>query len=195
MRLGAEALALLPYRVRPGVYDVDSREGRALLNLYAWAPDAHGAPRSVIAWGSRKPQAILGDGRRLEWSPKDATRRWEHGEEPAREVLEAVAVRHALAGLIRSARTTHTHGGDPYGVAVFVRPYLADLWASWVAEHAPEFRDAHRGGLILAHPAAFVEFAEESGVSVDITPAKRRWVAAASVVRRPRRRVARHMEL
>lgn len=188
MNLAAECARLLPYRVRPDVYDVDTRDGLALMNLYAYHPDAHGSPCGVKTWASRKPQVILSDRSRVEWSPKDAVAAMLQGAEPSRSVLEAVAIRFTAREVIRRAKAGHSQAADRFALVAFRSPEFDELVSRWLETlpNAPDFIETESGGLRIRNGHTLEPFIESQGVAVDVLVLRGSWRPANEVIVRRR---------
>jgi len=184
--LGLEALRLLPYRIRPGVYGMDSREGATLLNLYAYAPGAEGWPAAVRTHRDRKPTVFRsGEGHGTRWSPKEAVRRLQAGEEPAPAVVEALAMRWALLPLLKACRASASQGADPYGYVSIHTPGLDELAMQWIEEHGrPEVQQCRNTGVwFMGDREPWVEHIAEVA-RMEVRVVRNRWGGAAHVVRR-----------
>jgi hypothetical protein len=188
MNLAAECARLLPYRVRPDVYDVDTRDGLALMNLYAYHPDAHGSPCGVKTWASRKPQVILSDRSRVEWSPKDAVAAMLKGAEPNRSVLEAIAIRFTAREVIRRAKAGHSQAADRFALVALRAPQFDELVARWLETlpNAPDFIETESGGLRIRNGHTIEPFIESERVRVDVVVLRGSWRPANEVIVRRR---------
>lgn len=166
MQIDVEALRLYPYRLRPGVHDADTRDGRLLMALYAWSEEAAEAPAvcGVRTDPSRRPVAVLADGRRVEWSPKVAAQRWADEAEPCRAAQEAAAYRVACAPQIKAARAGHSASGDWNAWVVWKRPNFAGLVAGWLERTQPEWGDDDGGDVLwLMNAWSLAEYVELRG--------------------------------
>ena len=181
-----EAMVLLPRRIRPGVHDVDTRPGRLLLDLYSRTPQAHddtGWPCAVITWATRRPQVILDDGERIEWSPREAADAVIEGTPRDDYAAAAIAWRFTLARLIKGVREASSDASNPYAYVSFHRPTFGEL----VAQHTsldldPTWVDLE-GQAHIVREDAWSSYAAEHG-RAEVMVMRRQWVGASQGVRR-----------
>ncbi len=165
MQIDVAALRLYPYRLRPGVHDADTRDGRLLMALYAWAPNAADAPGvcGVRTDPSRRPVVLLADGRKVEWSPKAAAQRWAAEVEPCRAAQEAAAYRVACAPQIKAAKAGHSASGDWNAWVAWKRPDFTGLVAEWLERTQPEWGDDGGDVLWVVNGSSLAEYVELRG--------------------------------
>jgi len=182
-----EAMVLLPRRIRPGVHDVDTRPGRLLLDLYSRTPqalDGAGWPCAVITWATRRPQVILDDGQRIEWSPREAADAVIEGTPRDDDAAAAIAWRFTLARLIKRTREASSDASNPYAYVSFHRPTFGELVEQHTASATGEdvWVDL-QGQAHIVREDAWSSYAAEHG-RAEVMVMRRRWAGASDVVRR-----------
>ena len=189
--LDIHALRLVGDVTAAGVYDADTRLGRALMRLACYDERLAGVwPCGVLLRAGYEPEIIGPDGKRIKTDRKRASRRWADGAEPDAETMRAVTYRCVLQHVLQRAREASSLAGERNAWVRHGRPDFRGLVEAWEAVVEPEWhtRDDEE---YLGNAGSLREYVELHGrpeVIIIRRDVRSEDAEAVPVVRRPMRR-------